>query len=319
MGIVWGRAPRPSKPSASSAATAYVEASFDAKATGRRENVKLPSEGIALRSAWLLFTLTVVTTLSMSQATHYPVVTSGETPLYPLLAGQARIQGEVQLRVTTDGSRPVSVSVESGQPMLAKAAEDNVKTWTFLKHEPTSFESHFSYTLNESCDPGMPENGRVLLELPIRVAVTAPRWPFKCDPNWGLDLSEPLRVFLTECELNGSNVPCDRVRVTLGLGSSAVIPERFRVSSDKQGFVVPKEFRSAKNFNVTFNINGSEFTSANDSGFLKGNWRIGIDHRPFKEQTPVYNVPEKISCVGFIEFEWGEPEVAVMAPCKEAK
>jgi hypothetical protein len=255
----------------------------------------------------------------MSQATHYPVVTSGETPLYPILARQARVQGEVQLRVTTDGSRPVSVTIESGQPMLAKAAQDNVKTWTFREHEPTSFESHFSYKLNEGCDSATPENGRVVLELPSQVAITAPRWPFECDPDWGLDLSEPLRVFLTACELDGSNVPCDRVTVLLSSASLVVTPERFREAADKQGFVVPKEPRSAKKFNVTFKINGSEFTSVNDGGFLKGNWRIGIDHKPFKEQTPAYNVPETISCVGFIEFEWGEPGVTAMTPCKESK
>lgn len=274
------------------------------------------------RSAWLFFAITVMTALSMSQTSHYPVVTSGEMPIYPLLARQARIQAEVQLRVTTDGSRPVSVTIESGQPMLAKAAQENVKTWAFLKHEPTSFETHFSYTLTESasCDPALPENGRVLLELPGRVEITAPaHWQYECDPNWGLDLSEPLRVFLTACELDGSSVPCDRVKVVLSSGSSVVTPDRFRESADKQGFVVPKEFRSAKSFNVSINLDGREFTSTNNGGFLKGKWRVGIDHRPFKEQTPVYNVPERIGCVGFIHFEWGEPEVVATAPCKESK
>lgn len=214
----------------------------------------------------------------------------------------------------------VSVTVESGQPMLAKAAQDNVRTWTFLKGEPTSFESRFSYKLNEGCDSATPENGRVVLELPTRVAITAPRWPFECDPNWGIDLSEPLRVLFTACELDASSVPCDKVTVILSSASSAVTPERFPVSADKQGFVVPKEFRSAKNFNVTFKIDGSEFTVVNlDGGFLKGRWRVGIDHRPFKEETPVYDVPEKVSCMGFIVFEWGEPGTVVNTPCKEPK
>ncbi len=273
-------------------------------------------------SARLFFTIAVLATFSISQASHYPVVTTGEMPLYPLLARQARIQAEVQLRVTTDGLRPVSVTIESGQPMLAKAAQENVRTWVFLKHEPTSFETHFSYKLTESasCDPEMPDNGRVLLELPNRVEITAPaRWQYECDPNWGLDLSEPLRVFLAACELDGSSVPCDRVKVELSVDSSVITPERFRESADKQGFVVPKEFRSVKSFNVNFNIDGREFASTIDGGFLKGKWRIGIDHRPFKEQTPVYNVSEKISCVGFINFEWGEPEIVATEPCRDPK
>ena len=273
-----------------------------------------------LCAARLFFAITVITTLSISQTSHYPVVTRGETPLYPLLARQARIQGEVQLRVTTDGSRAVSVIVESGQPMLAKAAQDSVKTWRFVKDKPTSFESHFSYKLNEGCDSATPENGRVVLELPTRIDITAPRFAFECDPDWGLDLSEPLRVFLTACELDGGNVPCDRVTVILSSGSVGVVPERFRESADKQGFIVPNELRSARNFNVTFKIGGSEFAvTNNDGGFLKGRWRVGIDHKPFKEGTPVYDVPKKISCMGFIVFEWGEPEVETSTPCKEPR
>ncbi len=272
-----------------------------------------------MRTAGLFFAMTVATTLSMSQVTHYPVVTSGETPLYPPVARAARIQGEVQLRITTDGSKPVSVTIVSGQPILAKAAQDNAKTWIFEKDEPASFESHFSYKLNEGCDSATPENGRLVLELPTRVVITAPRFPFECDPDWGLDLTEPLRVFLTSCELDGSKVPCDRVRVTLRSGSLPVTPERFLESADKQGFVVPKEFRSAKNFDVTLGIDGSEFTSAHDGGFLKGKWRVGIDHRPFKETTPFFDVAKSINCVGFIEFEWGEPGVSAMAPCKASK
>ena len=105
----------------------------------------------------------------------------------------------------------------------------------------------------------------------------------------------------------------------LSVDSSVITPERFRESADKQGFVVPKGFRSAKSFNVSFNIDGKEFANTNDGNFLKGKWRVGIDHRPFKEQTPVYNIPEKIRCVGFILFEWGEPEVVATAPCRDPK
>ena len=270
--------------------------------------------------AWLAFV--ALAAFSIAQTTHVPVVTSGEMPLYPLLARQAEIEAEVQLRVTTDGSRPVSVAIESGQPMLAKAAQENVKTWTFLKHEPTTFETHFSYSLTKdaSCEPGKPENARVLLDLPNRVEITAPfHFQYDCDPNSGLDLSEPLRVFLTACELDGSRVPCDRVKVELSLGSSVVTPERFRESAEKQGFIVPKGFRSVKSFDVRFNVEGTEFTVTNDGAFLKGMWRVGIDHKPFKEETPVYDVPEKISCVGFIHFQWGEPEVVATAPCLNPK
>jgi outer membrane biosynthesis protein TonB len=43
-----------------------------------------------------------------------PVVKSGDMPFYPPLANMARIQGDIHLRVTTDGSGVASVVVESG-------------------------------------------------------------------------------------------------------------------------------------------------------------------------------------------------------------
>lgn len=83
-----------------------------------------------------------------------PVVKTGDMPFYPQLPRIARIEGDVRLRVTTDGSAVTSVRVESGQPMLAKAAQDNVQTWKFEPHDPTSFATLFSY--NSSAIPATP-------------------------------------------------------------------------------------------------------------------------------------------------------------------
>jgi len=104
---------------------------------------------------------------------------------------------------------------------------------------------------------------------------------YEYDTNAGLDLSEPLRVFLTACEIDGSTVPCEGIRLQLYYGTLVMTPVRFR-EEKKQGFVVPAEFRSLKSFGVKV-ANGK--TSADLSGidisFLKGKWRIGIDHSPF--------------------------------------
>jgi protein TonB len=53
-------------------------------------------------------------------------------PIYPPLARQARIQGEVRLSVLVDRNGGVKdVSVIQGHPMLAPAAVNAVKQWQF--------------------------------------------------------------------------------------------------------------------------------------------------------------------------------------------
>jgi TonB family protein len=251
-----------------------------------------------------------------------PVVKSGDLPFYPQLPRVAQIEGDVRLRITTDGLSVRSVTVDSGQPMLARAAQDNVKTWKFEPHAPTSFSTLFSYhlvkeTVTYSCDPDVPDNGTVVLRLPAEVEITSRLRIRDCyDANEELDLTEPLRVFLTGCEVDGSPTSCERVTFRLYSGSLVVAPTRFR-EPKREGFVVPKEFRNLKNYSLTVEIGTESFKLSNeDIGFLKGKWHVGIDHAPFKEQTPVYNVPAALRCVGFIVFEWGEPEVAVSAPCQ---
>jgi hypothetical protein len=71
------------------------------------------------------------------------------------------------------------VEVESGQPMLARAAQDNVKTWQFDPHNPMTFEATFRYKLLPSrCDAQCSacdsvEKPSVLLRLPSQVEVNA--------------------------------------------------------------------------------------------------------------------------------------------------
>jgi len=213
----------------------------------------------------------------------------------------------------------VSAVVESGQPMLAKAAQENVKTWKFEPHEPTSFPTLFAYHLlaEPNCETNKSGNGEIHLKLPTRVEITTNARGACYDPNDELDLSEPLRVFLTKCEIDGSSVPCDQLMFHLYSDSLTVIPKRFKESEKRQGFVVPKEFRILKKFGVNVEIKNGSFMLANeDIGFLKGNWHVGIDHAPFKEETPIYNAPATLLCAGFIVFEWGDPESVTSAPCK---
>ena len=119
-------------------------------------------------------------------STPLPKVASASVPLYPPLAGQARIQGIVVLSVSTDGQQVSAVNVRSGHPLLASAAKENVATWRFAPHAPTKFDVKFEYRLldypcKNGCDCDTKEADSVLIRFPADIQVTAPI-PLICDP-----------------------------------------------------------------------------------------------------------------------------------------
>ena len=79
-----------------------------------------------------------------------PEVIDHKEPYYPPLCRQAHIAGEVPLRFTTDGHSVISVESVSGHPLLRFAAEENVKTWKFVPHEPGTFHVTFRYEILSS-------------------------------------------------------------------------------------------------------------------------------------------------------------------------
>jgi hypothetical protein len=64
--------------------------------------------------------------------------------------------------------------------MLVQAAQENVKTWEFEEHSPTTFKATFRYKIlpQSECDI---DNGTVLLRLPTEVEVSA-KGVQTCDP-----------------------------------------------------------------------------------------------------------------------------------------
>jgi periplasmic protein TonB len=68
--------------------------------------------------------------LSKSEATEAAV--SKPSPVYPAIARQLKIQGEVELEavIATDGTVE-EVHVVSGNPILTKPAAETVKKWKF--------------------------------------------------------------------------------------------------------------------------------------------------------------------------------------------
>jgi hypothetical protein len=101
-------------------------------------------------------------------------------PLYPIAARIARVQGLVKIKVVTDGEKVTSLDVESGPPMLAKSAAENIRTWEFAKHKPTTFVSTFEYEF-ESPDECTYGNGSSILRLPLDVRIRV-KGLKTCDP-----------------------------------------------------------------------------------------------------------------------------------------
>lgn len=88
--------------------------------------------------------------LAQKSAETLPKVVQHSEPIYPPLARQTRIQGEVIAKVMTDGESVREAIAETGYPLLRKAAEDNVKTWKLASHTPATFNVTFRYKLMES-------------------------------------------------------------------------------------------------------------------------------------------------------------------------
>jgi hypothetical protein len=76
-----------------------------------------------------------------------PKVVRHAEPIYPPVAKQTRVQGDVRVKLTTDGESVKGAEAVEGNPLLSKAAEDNVRTWKFAPHNPSTFVVTFRYKL----------------------------------------------------------------------------------------------------------------------------------------------------------------------------
>jgi hypothetical protein len=112
-----------------------------------------------------------------------PVVVTAGVPFYPRGLRVGYFQGDVRILARTNGVAVADVDVESGQPMLAQAARENLATWRFLEHRPTSFRVTFHYKLLPAAKCYM-DSGTVVLRMPTEVEVTASS-VMTCDPPAG--------------------------------------------------------------------------------------------------------------------------------------
>lgn len=79
-----------------------------------------------------------------------PRVIQHAEPIYPPLARQLGVDGEVLVKVTTDGESVRNAEAETGNPLLRKAAEDNIRTWKFATHTPGTLHVTFRYKILSS-------------------------------------------------------------------------------------------------------------------------------------------------------------------------
>ena len=112
--------------------------------------------------------------VGQSEQPALPTVAGAAVPLYPPLARVARVEGVVRIQVATDGQRVTSTRVIEGNKLLAAAAEENVRTWSFSRHESTAFVVTYRYRLTGHAYSANPT---VLLRLPNEVEISIPRLP----------------------------------------------------------------------------------------------------------------------------------------------
>lgn len=118
-----------------------------------------------------LLVLLLLTPCALAQepAEVLPKLIDHAEPMYPPLARQTRISGDVRVKITTNGQSVIEAAVESGHPLLRKAAEDNVRTWKFVAHTPGSYCITFRYKLaSGGVEVTFPESGAIVqIEAPV--------------------------------------------------------------------------------------------------------------------------------------------------------
>jgi hypothetical protein len=120
-----------------------------------------------------------------SSRASLPAVIAAATPIYPIGAHTANIQGVVKIKISTDGHRVINAAVEDdgGNPALARSAQENATSWQFANHDPTSFTVTYRYILLTKL-PDIKSaalNSKVVLRFPTDVEVSALRWPGTVD------------------------------------------------------------------------------------------------------------------------------------------
>jgi hypothetical protein len=96
-----------------------------------------------------------------------------EAPLYVPLARQTRVEGDVRVEFRIDPTGKVdSAHAISGPTLLAREAEQNIKTWIFRRGDQDTHQIVYEFRLENPeiyCDPP----SRVYFDLPRRVRIVS--------------------------------------------------------------------------------------------------------------------------------------------------
>lgn len=106
-----------------------------------------------------------------------PFLLEAAVPLYPDIARNAQISGEVIVDVTIKAGRASSTTVQAGDRALAQAALKNIATWRFDEKVNATFTTKFDFML-ELRKTGDDRNTRLELNLPssARIIAAANGW-----------------------------------------------------------------------------------------------------------------------------------------------
>jgi len=80
------------------------------------------------------------------------------------------------MQVWTDGTSIVKVEGSGAHKLLTAAAEENLRTWRFYTHKPTSFTVAFVYSIDPVEVFGF-VNPSIVLQLPTRVEIRTKAHP----------------------------------------------------------------------------------------------------------------------------------------------
>jgi periplasmic protein TonB len=91
----------------------------------------------------------VLQAMTVSQGVSQGLITKRVQPVYPSTALRMRIEGSVQLLATISKTGNItSIKVESGEPLLTRAATDAVKQWKYkpylLNGEPVEIQTQIT-------------------------------------------------------------------------------------------------------------------------------------------------------------------------------
>jgi hypothetical protein len=98
-------------------------------------------------------------------------ITSFRCPTYPAAAKANHIGGIVTIQVSTDGKKITDLKT-TGLPLLASAAEENLRTWEFAENAPRNFTVRYLYVQEGEYEPDPVHHCRAKLELPNKVEVS---------------------------------------------------------------------------------------------------------------------------------------------------